>query len=197
MERRLDDLVIAQERFEDLQQLGGIPFRCPFDPSEYPAFPIDQEAGRQTPNFEGPFDNTLWIEIDLDRFEPELVDKRLDGLAAAVVLRYRDDRDLVAEARLHPLERWHLTHTRLAPGGPEIDEDDFAREFGEADRVPGEIDKRDRRRRQQWCGRGELAEPGAFRYIGVVLRDRAAACQNEQKQPGKGAAPSHILVLPL
>ena len=141
MERRLDDLVVAQERFEDLQQLGGIPFRCPFDPSEYPAFLINQEAGWQTLNLEGPLHSTLWIEIDLDRFEPELVDKRLDSLPAAMVLRYCDDRDLVAKARLHPLERWHFTQTRLAPGGPEIDEDDFAREFGEADCVPGEIDK--------------------------------------------------------
>ena len=62
------------------------------------SFPIDQEAGRQTLNLESPFHSTLWIEIDLDRFEPELVDKRLDRLAAAAVLRYRNDRDLVAEA---------------------------------------------------------------------------------------------------
>src|SRR6516164_116883 len=65
MERRLDDLVVAQERFEDLQQLGRIPFRCPFDPSEYPAFLINQEAGWQTLNLEGPLHSTLWILIDL------------------------------------------------------------------------------------------------------------------------------------
>src|SRR6516164_9550600 len=150
MERRLDDLIIAQQRFEDAQQLGRIPLRRPFDPSEHPAFPINQEAGWQTLNLEGPFHSTLWIEIDLDRFELELADKRLDGLAAAAILRYRDDHNLVTEARLQPLERWHLTQTRFAPGGPEIDEDDFAVEFGEASRIPGEIHERDCGRGQRW-----------------------------------------------
>src|SRR6516162_6733379 len=100
MERRLDDLLVAQERFEDPQQLGLIPLRRPFDPAEHPAFPIDQEAGRQTLNLEGPFHSTLWIEIDLDRFEPELADKTLDGFTAAAVLRYLDYHDLVSKAPL-------------------------------------------------------------------------------------------------
>src|SRR5215471_8156700 len=86
IERRLDDLVVAHEGLEDRQQLWCVPVRGSFDPSEHLAFPIDQKAGRQTLNPEGPFHRTLWIEIDLDRFEPELADERLDRLAAATVL---------------------------------------------------------------------------------------------------------------
>src|SRR6516165_3492907 len=149
MEGRFDHFLVAEKRIEDLQQLGPIPFRRAFDPAKYHSFPIDQEAGRQTLDFESLFRGALWIEVSLDRFEPEPAEKRFDGLAAAAVLRYRNDGDLIAEARLHPLERWHLAQTRLAPGGPEIDEDGFTSELGEADRVPSEIDKRDCRRRQQ------------------------------------------------
>src|SRR6516165_497317 len=150
IERGLDNLVVAHEGFEDRQEFRRIPVRRSFDPSEHLAFPIDHKARRQTLNLEGPFHRTLWIEINLDRFEPELADKRLDGFAAAAVLRYRDDHDLVTEARLQPLERWHLTQTWFAPGGPEIDEDDFAVEFGEASRIPGEIHERDCGRGQRW-----------------------------------------------
>jgi len=54
-ERRVDGLVAAHERFDDLEELGRIPIRRPFDPSEYLAFPIDQEAGREALNLEGLF----------------------------------------------------------------------------------------------------------------------------------------------
>src|ERR1700756_762186 len=85
-ERRLDDLVIAEKGFEGLQQLGRVPFRGTFDPPQHSSLPIDQEAGRQTLDFEGPFGAALGIEIGLDGFEPELAEERLDGLAAAAVL---------------------------------------------------------------------------------------------------------------
>src|SRR5271169_5977132 len=148
-ERGLDDLVGTEERFENIQKLGGVPFGRAFDLTEYSSFPIDQKGSRQTLDLESPSRGALWIEVSLDRFKPELVDKRLHCLAAAAVLRYRDDGDLVTQTQLHPREGWHLAQTRLAPGGPEIDKDDPAGEFGEADRVPGQIDKRDRGRRQR------------------------------------------------
>src|SRR5690348_13697423 len=87
--RRLDDAIGRKERLKDAEYLGRVPLRRAFDAAEHFAFAADQKAGRQTPRPEGVPDLALGIDIDLDRFEPEFGDERLDGLVAAAVFRYR------------------------------------------------------------------------------------------------------------
>ena len=117
-------------------------------PSTLPSRSISK-AGRQPSHLEGAPDDALGIEIDLDRFEPELGDERLDDLAAAAVLGDREHGDPVAEARLQPFERRHLAQARLAPGGPEIDEDKLALEIGEPTGFPGGVGQANCRSRER------------------------------------------------
>src|SRR5215475_7094817 len=119
--RRLDDLFGSEERFEGIKKFRRVPLRCAFHLAENLPFAIDQEGGWQILDFESSLRSALRIEVGLDRFETEFVNKRLDDLAAAAVLRHCNDDDLIAEARLHPFEGWHLAYTRLTPSGPEID----------------------------------------------------------------------------
>src|SRR2546423_14750953 len=93
-------------------------------------------------------DLALWIDVDLDRFEPELGDERLDGLVAAAVFGYRKHRDPLAEPRLQPLERGHLAQAGLAPGGPQIDDDELSSQLREFNGLAGGIGKRDFRCRK-------------------------------------------------
>src|SRR5580704_16943107 len=112
------------------------------------------------------------IDIDLDRFEPEFGDERLDGLVAAAVFRYCKRRDPLAEPRLQPLERGHLAQARLAPSGPKVDEDELASKVRQIEAVSGAVGKRDRRRRERLRGGQELAEFGAVGCVGLVLGRR-------------------------
>ena len=161
--RRLDRIIAGEERFECIEQLGRVPFRSTFDPAKDTSFPTYYKAGRQTLDFESPFRAALWIEIELDRFEPEFLDERLDDLVAAAILGYREDDDILAQARLHSIERRHLAQAWHTPGGPEVEHDELAAEIGEAGGISAWIDKGEGRRRLRRQYRNKLTEAWSFR----------------------------------
>src|SRR5262249_9733985 len=112
---------------------GGIPDGFAVDPADHFSVAIDQKTRRQAFDVEGPADGALWVEIDFDRFEPELDDKRVDRLGAATILGDRDHGQLVVELVLQAFERRHLLDAGCAPGGPKIDEHGLSSEGPEVD----------------------------------------------------------------
>jgi hypothetical protein len=195
-ERRLDDVVRGQQRLDHRQHLWRIPFRPAFDAAEHPSLPINQKACRQTVDLEGLADRIFGIEIGPHLFEPEFGDERLDRLAAAHILRYREDRDLVAESCLQPLQGRHFFTARRAPGGPEIDKNQLAGEIIQPDRFARGVGKADLRRRPRPRGRDELPKRSLVGG-GLGPSNRRTARQNQQRGQQDGAARSHDVFLSL
>ena len=142
-------------------------------------------------------DGAFRIEIGLDRFEPEFGNKRLHGLAAAAILRYREHSDALAEACLQALERRHLFEARRAPGGPEINHDQLSSEIGEVGRISGEIGEGECRRRSRIRDRDEFAEFGTIGRVGVAFRRRAPGWGREEEQQHGDHGPFHQLFPPV
>src|SRR5690349_14325669 len=94
-------------------------------------------------------DLALGVDVNFDGFQPEFGDEWVDGLVAAAVFGYREHCDPFAEPRLYSLERGHLAQARLAPRGPEIDDDGLAAQIREFDCLAGAVGERNCRRRER------------------------------------------------
>src|SRR6516162_849159 len=156
---------------------------------------VDKEASRQPAHIERMPELALWIEVDLDRLEPELGNERRHALRPATILGDGEHRNPVAETGLQPLERGHLAQAWLAPGGPQIEHDELAAEIGEPDLASGGVGERYGWRGKR-LGRGhEFAELGPVGHIRVASRGRSEPRRNDKDQQSCGTAPFHRRVL--
>ena len=161
-------------------------------PSTLPSRSIRKLVGRPRTSKACPT-SLFGSSIDLDRFEPELGDERLDGLAAAAVLGYREHGDPLAEPRLQPLERGHLAQARLAPGGPEIDEDELAAQLARAQRS-GRSDRQARLAGAGSGGEEGMNSPSLVRSGMSASPSSAAPRAGATSRKIKAAATVHFIV---
>ena len=88
-------------------------------------------------------DCAFWVEIGFDLVETELRDERLDDVLAAAVLGNRRHGELVLAAPLQLFEGRHFLEAGLAPGRPEVEQDQLALEIGESHPIAREILERE------------------------------------------------------
>src|SRR5262249_54214833 len=112
---------------------GAVPLLGAFEAAELGAVAVDEDAGRQAAHAEGLAERRFGVEIGLQYLEVELLEKGIDDMRPAAVLRHQDDGEIRAlHGGCEAVERRHLADAGLAPGGPEIDQQDAAAEIGEA-----------------------------------------------------------------
>src|SRR5438876_12269018 len=113
-----------------------VPIRRADDLLDDDAVPLDHEALRHPRGLVESLDGTGAVVQDVEA-EAELPRELQHGGAVRLVDADRHDGKVVpGELAMQPLHGRHLDATRLAPGGPDVDQDDLAAVVGERGRAP-------------------------------------------------------------
>src|SRR5215469_8241178 len=122
-----------QQRLEERAPVLAVPLARAVGEEHPLAVAVDDEGRRYRPHPVGLADRHLGIESHRER-EVVLFDERIHHARPLRVEGDRQDHEpAVLVGAVQPLHARHLLAARIAPGGPEVQEDDLALEVGQLD----------------------------------------------------------------